>query len=832
MARRRFRARLPLAVMAAVAVMGTTTASATGAPAAGPGPDKPTIRYTEYGIPHITASTWEGLGTGYGYAAAKDNICTLADTYLMVDAQRSRYLGPDGRTSPGQNQNTTTNLNSDLYFQRLKDDRVVERLLERPAPDGPEPEVKEAIRGYVQGYNRYLSETGAADISDPACRGAAWVRPITELDVYRHAHAEIIMGSADALLDGLVNATPPGASAAATANPGNPVQPANPAQPVKREKPAETARKIREALAAGRRQNMGSNALAVGAQGVSGGTGMLLANPHFPWQGKNRMWQSHLTIPGKLNVSGASLLGLPAVNIGHNDDVAWSHTVATVAPFGLFDVQVDPLNPTYYLVDGAWERMTSQQVGVDVRNADGTVGRVTRTLWSTRYGPVTTSIQGIALPWVVSAHAVRDVNMNNLRALNTWFHLDQAKDVHEVVNTLETTQGVPFFNTLATDREGNALYADIQAVPNITDAHARSCLTETGKLLFDQPLRLPNIPPISVFDGKRSACDWPDDPNAVAPGLLDPHKQPRLIRSDFVGNANDSPWLANPDQPLGYPRVMGDSAAPRSLRTQELILTAQKRLAGTDGLPGRGFTPENMGQLLFADNSRAADLALNATVTACRNVPFGLVLVDGNLVDVSEACPILAGWKSHDYTADSRGSLLFANYWSLLLNGQGVEKLPWRVPFDPNDPVHTPNSLDTGSSAVRDALARAMVAMRKGGVALDAPLGDTMRITRNGERIPVHGMIGELGVLNVMTPGQVDGKLDITFGSSFVQLVRFTADGPPQASSVLAYSQSANPNSPHYADQTKLFSAGRWVTERFTEEQIAASPVLEVKVLD
>ncbi|MET9427166.1 penicillin acylase family protein [Streptomyces sp. NPDC003036] len=177
------------------------------------------------------------------------------------------------------------------------------------------------------------------DLSDPACRGAAWVRPITELDVYRHAHAEIIMGSADALLDGQVNAAPPGA-----ASPGAPAA-APPAS-----SPAETAKKIRDAMAVSRKQGMGSNALAVGSQGVSGGTGMLLANPHFPWQGKNRMWQSQLTIPGKVNVSGASLLGFPAVNIGYNENVAWSHTVATVAPFGLFDVQVDPLNPTKYLV--------------------------------------------------------------------------------------------------------------------------------------------------------------------------------------------------------------------------------------------------------------------------------------------------------------------------------------------------------------------------------------------------------------------------------------------------------------------------------------------------
>lgn len=818
MARRRHGTRLPVAVLAALAVIGAPAAggAAAGTAAAGTGPEAPTIRYTEYGIPHIIASDWAGLGTGYGYAAAKDNICTLADTYLTVDARRSRYLGPDGRASPGQFQNTTTNLNSDLYFQRLKDDRVVERLVAQPAPDGPEPEVREAIRGYVGGYNRYLAETGAAGLSDPACRGAAWVRPITELDVYRHAHAEIIMGSTDALLDGQVDAAPPGARGTAGPAPS----------------PARTAAKIRDAMAVSRQQSMGSNALAVGSQGVSGGTGMLLANPHFPWQGKNRMWQSQLTIPGEVNVSGASLLGLPAVNIGHNENVAWSHTVATVAPFGLFDVQVDPLNPTRYLVDGAWERMTSQRVEVDVRQADGTLAKAGRTLWSTRYGPVTTSLQGVPLPWVVSAHAVRDVNRDNLRALNTWFGLNRATDVHDVVATLETTQGVPFFNTVAADRAGNALYADIQAVPNITDAHAASCLTETGKLLFHQAPRLPNVPPISILDGKRGACDWPDDPDAAAPGLLDPRAQPRLIRPDFAGNANDSPWLANPDQPLAYPRVMGDTSAPRSLRTQELVLTARNRIDGTDGLPGRGFTPGTMGQLLFADHSRAADLALDATVTACRNVPLGLVLVDGSLVDVREACPILAGWKSHAYTTDSRGSWLFAHYWARLLDGQGVEQLPWRVPFDPKDPVHTPNSLDSGSSAVRDALARAVLALRKAGIALDAPLSSVQTVTRGGERIPVHGTIGELGVLNVITPGQVDGKADVVFGSSFVQQVRFTAGGPPEAYSVLAYSQSADPTSPHHADQTRLFSAGRWVTGRFTEEQIAAAPQLTTTVLD
>ncbi|MEU0275759.1 hypothetical protein, partial [Streptomyces sp. NPDC006307] len=41
---------------------------------------------------------------------------------------------------------------------------------------------------------------------------------------------------------------------------------------------------------------------------------------------------------------------------------------------------------------------------------------------------------------------------------------------------------------------------------------------------YQKPLRI-RRQANSIFDGKRSAYDWPDDPNAVAPGLMDPHKQ-------------------------------------------------------------------------------------------------------------------------------------------------------------------------------------------------------------------------------------------------------------------------------------------------------------------
>ena len=79
---------------------------------------------------------------------------------------------------------------------------------------------------------------------------------------------------------------------------------------------------------------------------------MVLGNPHFPWDGSERFYQSQLTIPGKVNVSGASLFGVPLVLIGHTDNLAWSHTVSTAYRFTPFELTLVPGSPTTYLYDG------------------------------------------------------------------------------------------------------------------------------------------------------------------------------------------------------------------------------------------------------------------------------------------------------------------------------------------------------------------------------------------------------------------------------------------------------------------------------------------------
>src|SRR4051794_32338795 len=94
--------------------IGTHSSGSGRAQAASDPPDTATlhatIRRTTHGIPHIIASDFAGLGYGYGYAFAQDDICVLAETYVTVNAERSRYFGPDASYSVGGNGSVNNNL--------------------------------------------------------------------------------------------------------------------------------------------------------------------------------------------------------------------------------------------------------------------------------------------------------------------------------------------------------------------------------------------------------------------------------------------------------------------------------------------------------------------------------------------------------------------------------------------------------------------------------------------------------------------------------------------------------------------------------------------------
>src|SRR6185503_14960841 len=63
------------------------------APAAEAKPLQAKIQRTKYGVPHITAKNIKSLAAGWAYAFAQDNLCTIAEEYVTVNAERSRFFG-------------------------------------------------------------------------------------------------------------------------------------------------------------------------------------------------------------------------------------------------------------------------------------------------------------------------------------------------------------------------------------------------------------------------------------------------------------------------------------------------------------------------------------------------------------------------------------------------------------------------------------------------------------------------------------------------------------------------------------------------------------------
>jgi acyl-homoserine-lactone acylase len=137
------------------------------------------------------------------------------------------------------------------------------------------------------------------------------------------------------------------------------------------------------------------------------------------------------------DVSGAGLLGSPAINIGHTSTFAWSHTVATGVPFSLTELRLVPGDPTSYFVDGKKEKLTRRQVTVQAKQQDGSLKPVTRTLWRSRYGPLVTSVPPVDLPWTTwNAYALTDPNATNVRLANTSLALSKARTTDDALRAL------------------------------------------------------------------------------------------------------------------------------------------------------------------------------------------------------------------------------------------------------------------------------------------------------------------------------------------------------------------------------------------------------------
>jgi acyl-homoserine-lactone acylase len=165
--------------------------------------------------------------------------------------------------------------------------------------------------------------------------------------------------------------------------------------------------------------------------------------------------------------------------------------------------------------------------------------------------------------------------------------------------------------------------------------------------------------------------------------------------------------------------------------------------------------------------------------------------------------------------------VLFRVFWE---NALGLPAGPWTHPFSLADPVGTPNGLKTASTGVQQAFGDALDAMQTVKLPFNVKLGTEQFTVRNGTKIPLPG-----------GPADPDGEFNAVYldvlrrqgngpflGSSYIQAVTWAPGRcAPRAATLLTYSESDDPASPHYSDQTELFSHRKWTTAYFCRAQVA-----------
>lgn len=754
------------------------------------------IRRTTDGIPHIRAADWRDLGQGVGYAQAQDALCTLAEGFVTYEGRRSWFFGPDNRPKLKSSVGQPKNIDSDFFFRAFVDEAVIERF-----HAAQPPELTQMIDGFAAGYNRFLREAQQRPrrYAYRDCLREPWMREITAQDVYRRMYSSQVRSGLGQFVAELVNGGP-GANARADIDGLEP---------------------LRERLATslGDDRALGSNAIAWGQHATGGDGAVLFGNPHWFWGGPDRFYQMHLTIPGKLNVAGVSFLGVPLVMIGFNDQVAWSHTVSAARRFGLFELALDPSNPKRYLVDGAPEDMLAREVGVEVRDQNGKARILTRTIHSTRYGPIVDLGQRHAsLGWTAQhVLTIRDVNAENTRSYQNFLEWARARSLDEFIDIQRRESAMPWVNTVAIGRnDGRVWYADVGAVPNAPDALRASCLTPAAKVFASLDARIP------VLDGSRAACNWQVADDAPQSGTLPAVRQPQLLRQDYVANMNDSYWLSNVSEPLtGFASVLGGEAEELDMRGR---LGHQIAI---ELLQGGSASSEDLSRKVMHE-------VLRPRVFSAER--FKLALLDqacspgkGSQTDLDRACRLLRTWPNTAEAGD-RGALLWEAFWAEL-ETLLPEKF-FQTPFASDAPLSTPATPLPGQEKARQALASALVTLAKRGIAWDAQVGEVRYINSGGRHWPIYGACGDVGYFTVNCPRGTDRAIGPdAISNSYLQVVRFGKEGV-DAHTLLAHGQDELAVSGGRGSApVARYARKAWLRFPFSEKDILRDPRMTRTVL-
>lgn len=508
--------------------------------------------------------------------------------------------------------------------------------------------------------------------------------------------------------------------------------------------------------------DMGSNAYAVAPNRSASGNAMLVQNPHLPWYKEFLFFELHLNLDGK-NMYGSTLVGLPGIAIGFNDNIAWTHTNNTIDNADTYELA---LKDGGYLLDGEVKEFEKSSISINTKQDDGSLLAQEVPLMKTVHGPVVNRTEDKVL-------ALRMAGLDRPNGVLQWWHMINSSNFFEFEEALKMEQ-IPFWNVMYADKDGEIFYLFNGLVPK----------RSSGDWAYWN----------RIIPGGKSADVWTD---------VHPYEDLPKIRNPETGwlqNANDPPWTStipmalNPDD---YPSYM----AP-------INMTFRPQRAARMMIEDESITFEELIGYKLSTRLEFADRILDDLFEA----------IDKSDSEKAKAARVVLESWDRKADAESKGMVLFYNWARKFRVGQNSNYAEdWSI----DKANTTPDGLSDPARAVQLLEVAATEIEAKFG-SLDVPWGEYYRINYNGKNLPANGIDGSMGVFRVSWPGGADDDhMYVGGGDSWVGIIEFGDE--VNAKVLLSYGNSTQKESLHNGDQLELYSKKELRDAWFTKAEVEAN---------
>ena len=236
-------------------------------------------------------------------------------------------------------------------------------------------------------------------------------------------------------------------------------------------------------------------------------------------------YEVHLKSEEGLDIGGGLFPGSPVVFLGHNRNIAWSHTVNRPDLIDVYELEMHPDEKNKYFFQGRWEMLEVSKAKIPVKLWGPFQWTFTKEiLWSV-HGPVIKNDLGY--------FAIRYSGHGEVRHVEQWFKMNKSKNLNEFTEAMRML-ALPMFNTLYADKIGNLYYV------------YNALLPIRGTDSYDWSGIIPGTTARALWRGYFSYDDLPK--------VINPE-------SGFLQNCNSTPFLAttgydNPDKSF-FPQNLG-----------------------------------------------------------------------------------------------------------------------------------------------------------------------------------------------------------------------------------------------------------------------------------